>query len=91
MSDRVAAFYRAIQAAKSDEERERVKEMLAKIPKEEFGARRLFVGRNIEGASLVSLCDRSGKPRLNLEVDGAGRPSITFLDDSGKALRTIKP
>jgi hypothetical protein len=92
MSDRVLAFYRAIQAAQSDEERERIKqEMLSKIPSEEFGARRLFIGRNIEGASLVSLCDRSGKPRLDLEVDATGRASITFLDGRGKALRTIRP
>jgi hypothetical protein len=54
-------------------------------------ARRLFVDRNIEGASLVSLCDRSGKPRLHVEVDAAGRPSITFLDDSGKPVRPIRP
>jgi hypothetical protein len=91
MSDRVLAFYQAFQAAQSDEERERIKrEMLPKIPREEFAARRLFVGRNVEGASLVSLCDASGRPRLNLEVDASGRASITFLDSSGKALRTIK-
>jgi hypothetical protein len=92
MSDRVQAFYQAFEAAKSDEERERLKQdILSKIPREEIGARRLFVGRSLEGASLVSLCDRSGKPRLNLEVDATGHPSITFLDDSGKALRTIRP
>lgn len=92
MSERVLAFYRAFETASSDEERERLRrEVLPNIPKQEFGARRLFVGRNVEGASLVSLYDPSGRPRLTLEVDEKGTPSITFLDPSGEAVRTFEP
>jgi hypothetical protein len=92
MSERVLAFYQAFEAASSDEERERLRrEVLPTIPQEEFGARRLFVGRNVEGASLVSLHDPSGRPRLILEVDEKGAPSITFLDASGEAVRRIQP
>lgn len=92
MSERVLAFYRAFESAKSEEERERIKkEMLPEIPPQEFVARRLFVGRNIEGASLVSLHDSAGRPRLTLEVDKEGTPAITFLDASGQAVRTIAP
>jgi len=91
-SERVLAFYQAFGAAESDEERERLRrEVLPTIPSEEFGARRLFVGRSIEGTSLVSLHDPSGRPRLTLEVDEDGAPRITFLDASGEAVRTIQP
>jgi len=92
MSGRALAFYRAFESAPSDEERERLRrEVLPTIPSEEFGVRRLFVGRNVEGASLVSLHDPSGRPRLMLEVNEDGAPSITFLDPSGAAIKRIEP
>jgi len=92
MSERLLAVYAAVEGASSEEERERIKqEMLPKIPPEELPARRLFVGRNIEGASLLSLHDASGRPRLNLEVDADGTASIAFLDASGRTVRTITP
>lgn len=92
MSERVLAFYRAFEGASSDQERERLRrEVLPSIPPEEFGARRLFVGRNVEGASLVSLHDPSGRPRLVLEVDENGAPSITFLAPSGEPVKEIQP
>ena len=92
MSERVLAFYRAFEGAASDAERERLRrEVLPTIPPEELGARRLFVGRNVAGASLVSLHDPSGRPRLMLEVDQSGAPSITFLDPSGEPVKTIQP
>ncbi len=92
LSARVVAFYRAMEAAKSEEEREKIKrDMLPAVPRQELWARRLFVGRSIEGASLVSLCDATGRPRLNLEVDEQGVARIAFLDASGKTVRTITP
>jgi hypothetical protein len=92
MSERLLAVYAAVEAAKSDEEREKIKaEMLPGIPPEELPARRLFVGRNIEGVSLVSLHDGAGRPRLNLEVDADGTASIVFLDAAGGTVRTITP
>ena len=38
-----------------------------------------------------TLSDPDGKPRLRLQVDKLGKASITFLDPSGRTLRTIKP
>jgi hypothetical protein len=45
----------------------------------------------VEGSSLVTLSDRDGQPRLQLKVDSLGKASITFLDSSGRVVRTIKP
>jgi hypothetical protein len=92
MGEHMLALYKAVEGAASDEERERIKkEMLPKIPPEERPARRLFVGRSIEGASLITLSDKAGQPRLELEVDESGNARIAFLDASGKAVRTITP
>jgi len=65
--------------------------MLSTNPPQRLFSPRLFVGRNVEGASLSSLCDSAGLSRLNLEVDEKGVADITFLHAAGKLLRTIPP
>ncbi len=49
------------------------------------GALRVFVGRGQDNESVVRLNDPTGKPRLILSVDKAGRPTMKFLDENGKA------
>lgn len=82
----------ALQSAKSEAEAQAIRrDYLSKLPAREIVARRLFAGRDVEGASLVTLSDPDGKPRLQLKVDSLGKASITFLDSSGRVVRTIKP
>lgn len=82
----------ALQSAKSEAEAQAIRrEYLSKLPAREIVARRLFAGRDTEGASIVTLSDQDGKPRLQLKVSKLGQASITFLDTSGKVVRTIKP
>lgn len=82
----------ALQSARSEAEMQALRrEYLSKLPAREIVARRLFAGRDMEGASLVTLSDQDGKPRLQLKVDKLGQANITFLDASGKVVRTIKP
>ncbi|HEV7594510.1 MAG TPA: hypothetical protein VGO33_05905 [Gemmatimonadaceae bacterium] len=52
----------------------------------DFSAARLFVGRTRSKASLVQLYDRSGKVRLKLSVDSLGKPTLAFMDDSGRVV-----
>lgn len=40
-------------------------------------------------ASVLSLSDEQGRPRLRLMVTASGQPSIEFLDDKGKVAKTI--
>jgi len=82
----------ALQSAKTEEEAQAIrKDYLSRLPSREIVARRLFAGRDVEGASLVTLSDPDGKPRLRLQVDKLGKASITFLDSSGRVVRIIKP
>jgi hypothetical protein len=82
----------ALESAKTEAERQALRrDYLSRIPAREIVARRLFAGRDVEGSSLVTLSDPDGKPRLRLQVDKLGRASITFLDQSGRSVRTIKP
>ena len=53
-----------------------------------FGATRLFAGKE-GGNSLLSLKDAKGRTRLRLTVSADGGAWIEFLDDHGKAVRTI--
>jgi hypothetical protein len=88
----IRALSRALESAKSEAEMQALRrDYLSRMPAREIVARRLFAGRDVEGSSLVTLSDLDGKPRLRLKVDKLGQASITFLDPSGRAVRTIKP
>lgn len=52
------------------------------------GAKRMFVGKQ-DGDAIVRLADKEGRPRLVMEVDASGQPSIQFLDENGKVVRRI--
>jgi len=82
----------ALQSANSESEMQAIRrEYLSRLPAREIVARRLFAGRDVEGSSLVTLCDPDGKTRLRLQVDKVGQASITFLDTNGRVVKTIKP
>jgi hypothetical protein len=63
-----------------------VKAVRAKAP---AGPRRVFVGKNADRASTVSLADANGKPRLVMTVGADGNASIEFLDADGKVTQRI--
>jgi hypothetical protein len=56
-----------------------------------YGARRLYVGKDVEQVSVVQLADASGKPRLLLEVTPQGKASIRFLDEAGHVVGELTP
>ena len=55
------------------------------------GPRRVFVGKNADKASTVSLADANGKARLVMTVSSEGNASIEFLDADGKVMQRILP
>lgn len=59
--------------------------------REHRGRGRLFVGRQFDGQSVVTLADGQGRTRLRLRVDSTGSAAIEFLGDSGQVLKTIGP
>lgn len=66
-----------------------LREFRANTPAEQLAARRVFVGRDTGKAAVLHLADRSGKPRLRIAVDSAGRASISFLDAQGRVTRVL--
>jgi len=56
-----------------------------------FGYPRLLIGKTDDRASIVSLKDAKGRPRLVMKVAPDGAASIDFLDEGGKTVRTITP
>ncbi|HJQ19222.1 MAG TPA: hypothetical protein VJ867_02665 [Gemmatimonadaceae bacterium] len=51
--------------------------------------RRMFVGRDVNRAAMLTLFDPRGKPRLRLVVDSLGAPRIDFLDGSGTVTNSL--
>ena len=52
---------------------------------------RIWVGRNQDGSSEISLMDSSGKKRIEFKVLENGRSSINFLDTTGKIINSLTP
>ena len=48
-----------------------------------------IVGRNVAKAALLRLSDGDGKPRIVLQVDSAGVPSLQFLDSMGRVISEL--
>lgn len=47
-------------------------------------AQRVFVGKDNEKTAMVTLADRMGRPRLQMQVDSNGNAQLNFLDQKGK-------
>lgn len=79
---------RAAKAAPADQKA--IKEQMLAYAKAHggVGAKRMFVGKQ-DGNAIVRLADKEGRPRLVMEVDAKGQPSIQFLDENGKVVRQI--
>jgi hypothetical protein len=53
--------------------------------------RRVWVGRDDSGSSVVALMDANGKKRIAIEVAPDGTPSFSLLDANGKVTNQITP
>jgi hypothetical protein len=52
-------------------------------------AQRVYVGRDRSRAAVVDLSDPEGRPRIRLQVDSLGTPSLVFLDEAGEVLARL--
>jgi hypothetical protein len=53
--------------------------------------RRVWVGRDDNGAATVALMDAKGKKRISMEVAADGTPRLVFLDANGKVVNEWMP
>lgn len=52
-------------------------------------AQRIYVGRDLSKSAVVNLSDKNGKLRIRMMVDSLNRPSLDFLDESGKVTHSF--
>jgi hypothetical protein len=52
-------------------------------------AQRIYVGRDPAKNAMVNLSDKNGKLRIRMMVDSLNRPSLDFLDESGKVTHSF--
>lgn len=53
--------------------------------------RRMFVGLNSDGDTLVLLRDSQGRPRIRMLVDANDVPKLEFLDENGEVAYSLPP
>ncbi|GAA3508760.1 hypothetical protein GCM10023075_68820 [Streptosporangium album] len=63
---------------------------MARYRKKYPSPQRVFIGKNPDKSSAVTLADGRGTPRIVLRVGQDGNPQIQFLNAKGKVTRTIK-
>lgn len=61
-----------------------MKQLMAPVNGVPLYAERAYLGRNQVKAAVLRLSDLQGNPRIRLQVDSTGTPSLEFLDASGK-------
>jgi hypothetical protein len=52
-------------------------------------ATRLYVGRDIAKSAIINLSDPAGRVRMRMRVDSTGRPSLDFLDATGRVTYSL--
>jgi hypothetical protein len=77
----------AIEKMKPGPERDQAQASL----REEWGAERVFVGKQPDKSAVLLLSDAKGRTRIKLAVDSNGNPSMTFLDEAGKVTFSEPP
>ncbi|MFC4012329.1 hypothetical protein ACFOY2_34200 [Nonomuraea purpurea] len=63
---------------------------MAEFRKKYPSPQRVFIGKNPDKSSAVTLADGQGTPRIVMRVDQDGNPQIQFMNAKGKVTRTIK-
>ncbi|WP_125645900.1 hypothetical protein [Nonomuraea sp. WAC 01424] len=79
--------YRKIEQMPPGPERDQA---MAAYRKKYPSPQRVFIGKNPDKSSAVTLADGKGAPRIVMRVDQDGNPRIQFLNAAGKVTRTIK-
>lgn len=60
-----------------------------KLNEENFSPTRVYVGKNAEKESEVTLYDANGKMRIKMSVKADGAPNLDFLDENGKVTYSL--
>jgi hypothetical protein len=59
------------------------------VNEENFSPTRVYVGKNAEKESEVTLYDAAGKARIKMLVAADGTPKLDFLDATGKVTYSL--
>jgi hypothetical protein len=62
---------------------------LKKLDEQNFSPTRVYVGKNAERESEVTLFDANGKARIKMSVAADGNPKLDFLDANGKVTYSL--
>lgn len=60
-----------------------------KLRADNFSPTRVYVGKNAESESEITLYDAKGKARIKMSVAAVGTPRLDFLDEAGKVIYSL--
>lgn len=60
-----------------------------KLQEDNFSPTRVYIGKNAEKESEVTLYDASGKVRIKMSVSASGTPKLDFLDEKGTVIYSL--
>ncbi|QQS42623.1 MAG: hypothetical protein IPM63_06730 [Acidobacteriota bacterium] len=60
-----------------------------KLDKKNFSPSRVYLGKNADSESELTLYDAKGKPRVRIVVTADGDAAMLFLDEDGKVIQSI--
>ncbi|HSA93868.1 MAG TPA: hypothetical protein VLE48_12720 [Terriglobales bacterium] len=63
----------------------------AKKLSEDWGAQRVFLGKQSDRSAVLLLADAKGRARIKMTVDAAGNPKVELLDENGKTTYSLPP
>jgi hypothetical protein len=86
----MAEKFEAVQTMPEGPQKQEAMKKLEEAEKRgDFGAGRVFVGKNEDKEAQVILSDAQGRPRLRLAVSASGEPKLEFLDGNGKVTSSL--
>ena len=60
-----------------------------RIKADNFSPTRVYVGKNADSESEITLYDAKGKARIKMSVAAEGTPRLDFLDEAGKVIYSL--
>lgn len=57
----------------------------------DWGSQRVFVGKQADKSAVLLLADTNGNTRVKIDVDVAGNPHLSFLDEKGNVTYSLPP
>lgn len=72
------------------EDKELRRKKTIELLQKEGARKRIYLGRNFNNETGLTLYDQSGEPKLKIFIDPTGKPKFEYTDNDGKSINLLK-